>query len=384
MKKWIDRSAALDRLGVKPQTLYAYVSRRLIRMEPDPSDARRSLYSKEDIEAVATRKARGRKRSNIAASSMEWGEPAIATSLSMVQHGKLYYRGIDAGTLSAHSTLEDMASLLWAVQQSPIFSDGTGEGIDPFQALAALVPNSPPILGRTNQSIAREAALVIGQLATVCGAASDHGPLHERLARGWGCDITNADRLRQALVLMADHDLNASTFATRVAASTGASLPATLLAGLCTLSGPRHGGAAEALASLLADTHRLGTADAVQLWLSRDRILPGFGHPLYPEGDPRALEMLKGLRPGEGFTRLSETVFEQAGLFPNCDFALAVMVEALRLPADAPFCIFLLGRSVGWAAHVMEQNSSRTLIRPRGRYEGIMPNATVATSPALR
>jgi citrate synthase len=384
MKKWIDRSAALERLMVKPQTLYAYVSRGLIRMEPDPADARRSLYSAEDIKVIATRNARGRKRSSIAASSMAWGEPAIATSLSMVHQGKLHYRGLDASALSSNATLEEVAALLWVVKELPVFAAESANFADPFQALAALTPNSPCILGRTNESLAKDAALVIGQLATVCGGERGSGQLHERLAHGWGCDALAADRIRQALVLMADHDLNASTFATRVAASTGASLPASLLAGLCTLSGPRHGGAAEALSSLLSDASRLGAADAVQLWLSRDQILPGFGHPLYPGGDPRAIAMLKGLIPSGSLLRLSDSVFEQAGLLPNCDFALAVMTEAFGLPADAPFCLFLLGRSVGWTAHVMEQNSSGTLIRPRGKYEGVLPSAAVATSPAPR
>ncbi len=353
-------------------------------MEPDPADARRSLYSAEDIEAVATRKARGRKRSSIAASSMAWGEPAIATSLSTVHQGKLYYRGLDASALSSHATLEEVAALLWAVRQAPLFGEGNADFTDPFQSLAALIPNSPYILGRTNESLAKDAAAAIGHLASVCGGGRGSGPLHERLTNGWGCNALAADRIRQALVLMADHDLNASTFATRVAASTGASLPASLLAGLCTLSGPRHGGAAEALSSLLSDANRLGAADAVQLWLSRDQILPGFGHPLYPEGDPRAVEMLKGLTPSNDLQRLSDSVFEQAGLLPNCDFALAVMTEVFGLPADAPFRLFLLGRSVGWAAHVMEQVSSGTLIRPRGKYEGVMPYAAVATSPAPR
>src|SRR5439155_24849267 len=104
---------------------------------------------------------------------------------------------------------------------------------------------------------------------------------------GWSAKAA-VPAIRKALVLMADHELNASTFAARVAASTGASMAASLLAGLCALSGPRHGGAGEALLGLLADAERLGLEKVIASWLARTKYLPGFGHPLYPNGDPRA------------------------------------------------------------------------------------------------
>jgi citrate synthase len=372
MTSWITRDVALERLKVKPQTLYAYVSRGQIRMVPDATDARRSRYSAEDVDGVAARKARGKKPAAIAAGSMAWGEPSIATGISTAHHGKLYYRGVDAVALARHATLEESASLLWNVQGAPSFSEGASGCADPFRALAAMVPDSPPILGRSSASLAREAAAIVGNLAQVCDAAPGDAPLHERLAQGWGCAVGAGDRLRQAMVLMADHDLNASTFAARVAASTGASLPACILAGLCTLSGPRHGGAAAALATMVADADRLGASHAITLWLSRDRALPGFGHNLYPEGDPRARSLVQGLSAPPALKLLADAVLDQTGALPNADFAMAVMVEALGLPPAAPFRLFLLGRTIGWCAHVTEQNSLGGLIRPRGRYTGII------------
>ncbi|MFA5121882.1 citrate/2-methylcitrate synthase, partial [Zavarzinia sp.] len=143
---------------------------------------------------------------------------------------------------------------------------------------------------------------------------------------------------------------------------------------LAALSGPRHGGAARALGTLLDDTRRIGTGAALRAWLDRGAGLPGFGHPLYPGGDPRADAMLDGLEVPGALADLRRQVFDQTGEFPNCDFALAAMVEPLGLPEDAPFRLFLLARSVGWCAHAMEQARSNSLIRPRARYDGPLPD----------
>lgn len=374
MNNWIDRDTALARLGVKAQTLYAYVSRGRIAMQPDPEDNRRSLYNVDDIAEASVRKARGRNPATIAASSMDWGEPAISTSLSTVHRGMLVYRGQHAMELARTSTLEEAAALLWGVGQPPCFPGEAVEvGCSAFSFLAGQAAQCQPILGRSSHHLAHDAAKIIGALATLCGAVVGDGPIHERLASGWNCDGPAADRVRQALVAMADHDLNASTFSARVAASTGASLPACLLAGLCTLSGPRHGGAGEALRQLAADAERYGADTAVQRWLARDRMLPGFGHTLYPEGDPRAALLLPGIQASGVLQVIADTVFDLTGLRPNCDYALLVMTDALGLPEDAPFKIFLVGRAVGWSAHVMEQAGEGSLIRPRGRYQGDLP-----------
>ncbi|TIW07275.1 MAG: citrate synthase, partial [Mesorhizobium sp.] len=207
-------------------------------------------------------------------------------------------------------------------------------------------------------------------LAEALGAAAGNGAVHERLARGWSVGTAGANLIRRALVLLADHELNASTFATRVAASTGASVAACLLAGLATLSGPRHGGAGEALLNLVEDAERLGADAAVERWLGHDRPLPGFGHPLYPEGDPRAEALLSDVEIDGCMSCLGDAVLGATGARPNIDFALAALTRQLRLPPDAPFRLFALGRSVGSAAHAVEQVMSNRLIRPRARYDG--------------
>jgi len=370
MKEWIDREAALVRLGVKPQTLYAYASRGRIRVRPDPDDTRRSLYNAEDIVMLARRRSRGRKPATIAASAMTWGEPAIATSLSTTHHGKLYYRGRNAIDLARNASLEEAATLLWQSDHPVVFGGSNVKKASPFSVLAKLVSHSQSMLGRSQDTLILDAIEVVDAIASTCGASAGDQPLHRRLAAAWKCDEFAAGKIQQVLVAMADHDLNASTFAARVAASTGASMSASVLAGLCALSGPLHGGAPKALADLVSDARRSGVEAAVNRLLNLGVHPQGFGHPLYPGGDPRGSLFLEGVELDPVLTELRDTVVSKTGLLPNCDFGLVATAQALGLPEDAPFSLFLIGRSVGWCAHAMEQNLQGNLIRPRGRYEG--------------
>jgi citrate synthase len=373
MNDWIDRKAALELLGVKAQTLYAYASRGRVSTQPDPCDPQRSLYRYEDVAALASKRARSRSTAAIAKNSMAWGEPSIPTLLSTAHHGKLYYRGQDAVELARTATLEDIAALLWSVSQPVSFSSADCGVCNPFVALATMIAASASTLQRDRTRLCCDAADVVGLLASASGCAPSDDPVHTRLARVWGLSDTDAERVRQALVVMADHDLNASTFATRVAASTGASIAASVLAGLCALSGPRHGGASAAIMSLLEQAERDGPAVALTHWLDHGAALPGFGHPLYPGGDPRATLMLKDVTLDPLMTQLCEFVGKTTGELPNCDFAMAALVRCCGFPANAPFVMFMIGRSVGWCAHAIEQISDGVLIRPRGRYTGVLP-----------
>jgi citrate synthase len=372
MTEWMDREAALAALGVRAQTLYAYVSRGRIGMRSDPADPRRSLYRADDIAGLTARRARGRRPAAIAASAIAWGEPSIATGISTVIHSRLIFRGQDAADFAAQATLEQAASLLWDQAAPPSFmSEGADVGqADLFVAIAGLVAAARPNLGRSQDGLCVDAAAVIGRLALAVGAVVGAAPVHERLSRSWSLDNVGTDIVRRALVLLADHELNASTFAVRVAASTGASIAASLLAGLGTLSGPRHGGAGAAVTALVEDAERLGVEPAIARWLARDQLLPGFGHPLYPHGDPRASALLERIGIDDLLASLQEAVADATGGLPNIDFALAALTRAFHLPADAPFRLFALGRSIGWAAHAMEQAATGRLIRPRAYYEG--------------
>jgi citrate synthase len=381
---WITAELARARLGVRAQTLYAYVSRGRLQVRPDPADPRRSLYRAADVEALATRKSRSRKLADVAAGAIAWGEPVLASAITTVSCGRLYYRGRDAIRLSQDQTLEAVARLLRgghgvALKRSerPPPPDGRDLTARAFLALAQRAGADPPARGRNPLALAVEAATLLDVLTdAVAGAALD-GAIHNRLALAWSAAPGGeaADLIRRMLVLVADHELNASAFAARVAASTGASLAAAALAGLSALSGPRHGGATAAVRSFVAEAAQLGPHEAISRRLLDDRALPGFGHPLYPQGDPRAAALLARFSPTPELGALAAAVQAHAGLAPNIDFALVSGCEAMGLPRDAPFGIFAVARCAGWIAHAIEQGQSDALIRPRARYVGPEPDA---------
>jgi citrate synthase len=380
--EWLAAEAARARLGVRPQTLYAYVSRGRVRVRPDPDDPRRSLYRAADIEALAERKSRSRRPSDVAAGAIAWGEPVLDSGITTLSDGRLYYRGRDAVRLAEMETLESVARLLRGGHGAALKrADRPPPPAHPdlraraFLALAALAGSDPPALGRAPLALAVEAATLLDVLADAIAGAALGGAIHDRLAQAWGAEPggATADLIRRMLVLVADHELNASAFAARVAASTGASLSAAALAGLAALSGPRHGGATAAVRAFAEEASRLGPAEAVAARLAHDRALPGFGHPLYPHGDPRATALLARFDAPPALEALRAAVAGVAGVAPNIDFALMAGCEAAGLPKDAPFGLFAVARCAGWIAHAVEQGQSDALIRPRARYVGPQP-----------
>jgi citrate synthase len=219
-----------------------------------------------------------------------------------------------------------------------------------------------------------DATHLLAAMAAAVAGTHKGRPAHITLADAWHADAEAADVLRRALVLCADHELNASTFAVRVAASTGASLPACLLAGLATLSGPLHGGVTHRLRAMLAEPGlRRDPAGAVAARLARGEEIPGFGQRLYPNGDPRAAALFEALPAGRAWRRLVSSVEEQTGRKPNIDAALVMLEDVLHLPVGAAFALFAVGRTAGWIAHAMEQHQDGRLIRPRAVYAGQEP-----------
>jgi len=373
---WLTAEEALAALGTKPQTLYANVSRGRIRARPDPQDTRRSLYDGEDVRRLAERHSGRRRVETVAAQAMRWGDPVLSSGISTITGGRLFYRGQDAVGLAETATLEAVAQMLWEAGPVgfPTRTDtryGAGSPLEAaFMALARLAARDLPMQGRAHVALHAEAAMVLGTLAdALTGAAGGGAALHQRLALAWGRPEA-ADLLRRALVLLADHELNASTFAARVAASTGASIAAAVLAGLATLTGPLHGSAAlgaRSLADLAAD---IGAEAAVGQYLAQGRPLPAFGHQLYPEGDCRAAALLGRFDLPVPYAELREAAERITGNRANVDFALAALTAAFGLPPDAPLTLFALARSAGWIAHALEQHASGSLIRPRAHYVG--------------
>jgi citrate synthase len=377
---WITAEDALARLKVRPQTLYAYVSRGLVEQRARDGDSRRSLYRAADIDALAQRKARGRRTADVARQAIAWGEPVLASAVSTVARGRLYYRGQDAARLAQTATLEEVAQLLWdagdrlpSPTEAPVTGAAPGVKTRAFAYLADRASSDPPVLGRATPALLRDAASVLDGMAHAVAGQAGKGSAHARLARAWSAGDEGADLIRRTLVLVADHELNASTFAARVAASTAASLAASALAGLAALSGPLHGGHFAQVRAFLDEAQTKGAANAVRDRLDQGSPIPGFGHALYPEGDPRFTTLAAAFILPPQDAEVIAVVQEQTGQAANIDFALCAMSQAMGFPADAPFAMFALGRTVGWLAHALEQHRTGALIRPRARYVGPEP-----------
>lgn len=380
MASWLAMDEACRLLGVRPQTIYAYVSRGKLEVMPDPADARRSLYCAEDVAGLAKRKLAGRKHETLAANALFGAEPSIPTALCSFFRGRPYYRGQDAVSLARSASVEEVAQLLWAAEQPADFScsapiaSGKPGRVAAFTALARLAAVGHSTRGRLTRVLHNEGQSLVGELANTFGARPGSKPLHLRFAQGWKQPTRVADLLRTAMVLLVDHELTSSAFVARIAASTGAALPACLLAGLATLSGPLHGDASGRVQALFSDVMRVGENKVMDHHLASGLPLPGFGHHLYPDGDPRAAALLALFEPPDGIARFIAKVTDLTGMQPNIDAALAALVAHQRLPADAAFGLFATARSVGLLAHGMEQLAEPQVIRPRGRYVGPMPD----------
>jgi citrate synthase len=371
---------ALARLGVSRQTLYAYVSRGLVRAEPAPGDPRRSLYDRRDLDRLVERRRRGRARKDVAAGAIDFGEPVLASAITRIGDDGLFYRGRDAAALAGAATLEEVAGVLWegpcaVAPPAPVQAQPPVAPAAPVErCLRAVAADAAgaPIWGRAEDALLADAARLLRRVAEAVAGSAALGPVHAVFARAWGLDAAGADIVRRALVLCADHELNPSTFAVRVVASTGASLAACVLAGLSALTGPLHGAVTDRVRALVAeagaaeDPHRAFAAR-----LARGERLPGFGHRLYPGGDPRAADLLAALGPDGRWARLVAAGEELTGRRANIDVALVALEHRLGLPPGAAIGLFAAGRTAGWIAHALEQREAGNLIRPRARYVGV-------------
>ncbi|HZS83632.1 MAG TPA: citrate/2-methylcitrate synthase [Stellaceae bacterium] len=383
-----DADAATARLKVTKATLYAYVSRGLIASVADAADPRRRLYRAEDVERLAAKKAMGRRPERIAAATLDFGLPVLPSRITLIAEGRLFYRGRDAAALAESASFEDAARLLWDCGDIDPFADpaaapapGLSRPLAPapiprmVAALAHLDPGGGAIWQREPHRLWPGAARLLRHLAAAAAArAPSADAVHIQLARAGGLDGRGADLIRRALVLCADHELNASAFAARVVASTGASLAAAVMGGLAALSGPRHGGATERVEALFDELRAAGDMRrAVAERLARGEAAPGFGHPLYPDGDPRAHVLLSALPEEKRRQDLIEAMDRLGGARPNIDFALVALRRALGLPRGAAVALFAVARAAGWIAHALEQRGEGRLIRPRAHYVGTPP-----------
>ncbi|WP_338871766.1 citrate/2-methylcitrate synthase [Myxococcus stipitatus] len=398
-------------LGVKRATLYTYVSRGLVRCVPEPG-TKENRYVRSDLERLKTRHDARAGHAAVASGALRWGEPVIDSSVSQVGAEGLAYRGHSAVGLALEGrSVEAVAELLWSgvlPEEEPRWE--AGEAVIPPSELARLLPRgTPPVtaLSALVPLLAAKDAVrfaappeqekvrarrLLRHLAAWVGVA--HAPgrvaralraetMAESLVCAWDSKVKSApELLNRALVLCSDHELNVSTFTARVTASSGADLYACVSAALAASSGPRHGGACDRVEALLTEVGKPERAAAVVYErLRRGDSVPGFGHRLYPNGDPRTpplLDAAREVRPEVPRVRVARAVQEamrDAGHpEPSVDLGLVMLADALGLPPGAAGTLFAVGRAAGWVAHILEQREQGHLLRPRARY--VEPRAT--------
>ena len=386
-------------LGVTIATLYSYVSRGRVRSEPAGTDTRSRRYRVTDLEHLRRRREQRADPASVAASVLDFGEPVLASSLSHIEGGQLFYRGHSALDLAQHIAFEEVAGLLWTGQlatlpQSPfppfwlsprrqeqlaVLAPQTGP-VDALLSLLVLLNSEDPASRDTTPANVMRIGLQTMQcLMALAGGPLDAPTLADGIARAWTVAPHHTNLLNAALVLIADHELNISSFTARCVASSNASAYLALVAAIAALQGPRHGGQSLQCEAFLREVFWDGD-QAVTLRLRRGDAIPGFGHALYPQGDPRARHLLAAIfaafpdAPTTATLRIAIAAAARAiGLDPNVDFALAALVHSLHLPSGASLTLFCLGRLAGWIGHILEQQATGQQIRPRARYVGPPP-----------
>ena len=388
-------------LGIRPQTLYSYVSRGLVRSESGDQQRRTRQYYREDIERLRHQKEVRAHPEAAAGRALRAGDPVLESALSRIDDDDLYYRGISVGELARESTAEEVAALLWTGDRSRSIEEFAGEvrleGVSPGLS-AELAPLSAvermqaqlPVIGAADPAaystappqIHRGGARLLRLMTLMAAGRAQTGRrIAQTLQSAWLPGRPETTRLIEAaLILCADHELNVSTFTCRTVASSGAGLHAVVTAGLSALQGPRHGGSTWRLEALWDEAEANGAGETIASRLRRGDAIEGFGHVVYRGVDPRAkilMELLEELVPEarelETARELIEEVGKRTGLSQNVDLALVALRRALGLERGAALLLFCLGRIIGWIAHAIEQYQTGRLIRPRARYTGPDP-----------
>lgn len=330
----------------------------------------------------------------------------LESAITLIADGQYYYRGHSVVELACHQPFEAVAALLWGgtLSDHALFAEANQTQSWTFAGLTmkeqpqgatlaeqfqlALLQAAPADLGAYHfeaTAVMRTGVRILHLLTYVATGGNGPGRIAERLQRAWRPHEPEVGPwLDNALILCADHELNISSFTARCVASAGSTPYAAVVAALAALQVYKHGGASERVSACLA----AATADpqrTVRDYLRRGEVLPGFGHPLYPTGDPRGrflLDLARRARPNAPIlpvaAAIAETAWQAIQLAPNVDFGLAVLAQTLGLPPSAPFTLLALGRTAGWMGHILEQYALNQTIRPRSRYVGVQPVSSIS------
>lgn len=349
---------------------------------------------------------------------------AADSSICYIDGGRgiLSYRGIDIHDLAEKSTFEEVCFLLWEGrlprrEELEETRRAIGEErtlpTEMLELLSSLVPHLTPMdslrtmvsaLAETDPDVRdmspaanhRKSVRLTGQVATIVAAhyrlregqpvvdpdlSLGHAEDFLRMLNGAKPTAEAVRAFDMALVLHADHELNASTFAARVTAATLADMHSAITSAIATLKGPLHGGANEAVIRMLLEIGSLDQVDDfIHSRLAAKEKIMGFGHRVYHTEDPRAThlrEMSRTLAESSGETRwydmsrrIEKIINEEKKLNSNVDFYSASVYYMLGIPPDLFTPIFAVSRISGWTAHVLEQYENNRLIRPRAEYIG--------------
>ncbi len=395
MASSLTATEAARRLGVKPATLYAYVSRGVLSRAKS-ADGRASLFDPEEVERLA-RRGRPRRPAGVA-------DIMVESAITELTVDSLRFRGRDATHLAVSRSFEEVAELLWTGEfaQQPwratpaALAAGRGaqtalpDGILPLERLQVIVPamaTTDPLRLQLDQAAVAAAgrAIVAGMIGCLPAAGAEPadpegdigGRLWSRLCgRRPGPGLLRV--LSAALVLLADHELAASTLAVRAAASVRADPYAVVGTGLGAVSGTLHGGASLGAEALIAAAR--GPADVPRVvaeLLRRGEKVPGLGHTVYRGGDPRAvvlLDLIRRAAPRSGQLAVAEALLAELGQKslpePNVDFALATLARVAGMIRGAGEAVFAVARTAGWIAHALEAYAAGGILRPRAVYTG--------------
>jgi citrate synthase len=350
------------------------------------------------------------------------GIVATTSSISSIIDGVLTYRGINIDDLAEHAEYEEVVYLLWygklpnqselddfrnklndsadipaaVMEQLKMVPKDTNTMAMLRTAVSALALYDPEANDMSREANLRKAIRLQAQLPTIVAAFARIREGKEPVRPKKGVSLAHnflymltgeepesvaVEAFNKALVLHADHELNASTFAARVTVATLSDIYSGITSAIGALKGPLHGGANEAVMAMLEE---IGSIDNVEKYiqdkLDRKEKIMGFGHRVYKNGDPRAKHLQKMSRELGKITgnmkwydmsvKIEELVTGQKGLKPNVDFYSASVYTSLRIPRDLFTPIFAVSRVSGWSAHILEQYADNRLIRPRAEYVG--------------
>lgn len=392
MSMYLSAVEAAERLGVSRTTLYAYVSRGQVRSQAKPGTRQRE-YLAADIDAMVQRK-RGRADPNRTASEAlgVHGLPVLESSVSSIEGGVLRYYGHEVVSLARRASLETVAALVWngSVPSASVAGEPSRKIAAPLTRAIRTMPlvnamhmwlavagaKDPAAYNLAPDAVRRSGAVILRGLACVAADVTEPGStVAETLASGWGVrGRASRARIEAALILSADHELNVSAFTARCVASARGTPYMVVTAALAALQGHRHGGETERVAAMLDEPGEAETVLACRL--RRGDRIPGFGHPLYPDGDPRGRRLVELAARGRHAARTAafvEAGQRLLGTGPTLDLGLVTLARSLGLPPHGALALFAVGRSVGWIAHALEQYAVEPLIRPRARYVGPAP-----------